>query len=63
MDELKNRSLMLVTALAPKLGYDTATKVAKLAHEEGLTLKEAVLKLGLMSGDEFDATVRPENMV
>jgi fumarate hydratase class II len=55
-------SLMLVTALSPRLGYDRAAKVAHLAHEEGITLREACLKLGYLSGEEFDALVRPEDM-
>ena len=63
MHELKERSLMLVTALAPKLGYDTAAKVAKFAHEKGMTLKETVHKLGLMTEADFDKAVRPEKMV
>ena len=57
------RSLMLVTALNPHIGYENAAKVAKLAHEEGLTLKEAALKSGLLSEQQFDAIVRPENMI
>jgi len=55
-------SLMLVTALNPIIGYDNAAKVAKKAHKEGTTLREAVVELGLMTGDEFDAAVRPEDM-
>lgn len=56
-------SLMLVTALNPKIGYDNAAKVAKLAHQKGLNLKEACLELGLLSAEEFDATVKPEEMI
>jgi fumarate hydratase, class II len=56
-------SLMLVTALSPKIGYDNAAKVAKLAHASGKTLREAALELGLLTGEEFDALVRPEKMV
>jgi len=56
-------SLMLVTALAPRLGYDNAAQIAHCAHHEGLTLREATLKLGLLSGEEFDLLVRPETMV
>lgn len=63
MRENLDKSLMLVTALNPKIGYDNAAKVAKLAFSEGITLKEAAVKLGLLSADEFDALVRPENMV
>lgn len=55
-------SLMLVTALNPHIGYDNAAKVAKKAHAEGTTLKEAVVALGLMTEEAFDAAVRPENM-
>jgi fumarate hydratase class II len=55
-------SLMLVTALAPIIGYDKAAAVAKHAHHEGTTLREAVLTLGLMSAEEFDAAVVPEDM-
>jgi fumarate hydratase class II len=56
------RSLMLVTALTPKLGYDAAAKIAKHAHHEGTSLREAAVALGLLSGEEFDALVRPEEM-
>ncbi len=56
-------SLMLVTALNPKIGYDNAAKVAKHAHKTGGTLREAVIELGLLSGEEFDLAVRPEEMV
>jgi fumarate hydratase class II len=56
------RSLMLVTALTPKVGYDVAAKIAKHAHHEGLTLREAALALGAISGEDFDALVRPEEM-
>ena len=61
--ELVDRSLMLVTALAPEIGYDNAAKIAKYAHAEGLTLKEAGLALGLVDEATFDRLVRPENMV
>lgn len=57
------RSLMLVTALAPRIGYDQAARIAHRAHETGGTLREAVLELGLLTADEFDALVRPEDMV
>jgi fumarate hydratase class II len=56
-------SLMLVTALNPRIGYDNAAKVAKRAHAAGSTLREAAIELGLLSGEEFDALVRPEAMV
>lgn len=55
-------SLMLVTALSPRLGYDRAAQIAHTAHREGLTLREACLKLGVLSGEEFDELVRPETM-
>ncbi len=55
-------SLMLVTALNPIIGYDNAAKVAKKAHKEHTTLREAALELGLLTGEEFDAAVRPEDM-
>jgi fumarate hydratase class II len=53
---------MLVTALSPRLGYDRAAAVAHLAAAEGLTLREASVKLGYLTGEEFDALVRPEAM-
>ena len=53
---------MLVTALAPQIGYDNAAKVAKTAHQRGTTLKEEAVRLGFVSADEFDALVRPDNM-
>jgi fumarate hydratase class II len=55
-------SLMLVTALNPIIGYDNAAKVAKKAHKEHTTLREAAIELGLLTGEEFDAAVRPEDM-
>ncbi|MFZ5749343.1 MAG: class II fumarate hydratase [Pseudomonadota bacterium] len=61
--ELVDRSLMLVTALAPVIGYDAAAKIAKNAHEKGLTLKESGLALGLVDEETFDRVVRPETMV
>jgi fumarate hydratase class II len=60
--ELMERSLMLVTALAPKIGYDNAAKVAKSAHARGTTLKEEALRLGFVSAAEFDRLVRPDKM-
>ena len=60
--ELMENSLMLVTALNPHIGYDNAAKVAKKAHEEGTTLREAALSLGLTSAEEFDAWVQPHKM-
>ncbi len=61
--DLMSRSLMLVTALAPTIGYDNATKVAKTAHKNGTTLKEEAVGLGFVTEEEFDAVVRPENMI
>jgi fumarate hydratase class II len=61
--ELVERSLMLVTALAPRLGYDRAAAIAKTAHAEGITLKEAAVKMGALTAEEFDREVRPESMV
>jgi len=61
--ELVDRSLMLVTALTPKIGYDKAAEIAKKAHTEGTTLKEAALSLGYLTEDEYDEAVRPDRMV
>ena len=61
--ELVDRSLMLVTALTPKIGYDKAAEIAKKAQTEGTTLKEAALSLGYLTGEEYDEAVRPERMV
>jgi fumarate hydratase class II len=58
-----DRSLMLVTALAPRLGYDKAAEIAKKAHKEGTSLKEAALALGYLTAEEFEREVRPEKMV
>jgi fumarate hydratase class II len=60
--DLMERSLMLVTALAPKIGYDNAAKVAKSAHAGGTTLKEEAVRLGFVTADEFDRLVRPDKM-
>jgi fumarate hydratase class II len=60
--ELMERSLMLVTALAPKIGYDNAAKIAKAAHANGTTLREEAIRLGFVSAQEFDRLVRPERM-
>jgi fumarate hydratase class II len=62
IDRYVHNSLMLVTALAPKIGYDNAAKVAKAAHHAHTTLREAALNLGLISAEDFDALVRPEDM-
>ena len=56
-------SLMLVTALNPHIGYDNAAKAAKKAHHEGTTLKAAAMELGLLTSEQFDAWVRPEDMI
>jgi fumarate hydratase, class II len=66
LDNIKaglKRSLMLVTALAPKIGYDAAAKIAKTAHTCGTTLREEAVKSGLVTAEEFDAIVRPERMI
>ena len=56
-------SLMLVTALSPHIGYDNSAKVAKKAHAEGITLREATIAMGLLKGEEFDRLVRAEKML
>jgi fumarate hydratase class II len=61
--QLVDQSLMLVTALNRKIGYDNAAKIAKNAHKKGTTLRESAIELGLLTGEEFDAEVKPENMV
>ena len=63
ISELMNRSLMLVTALAPEIGYDNAAAIAKHAHKQGMTLKQAGLDLGLVDEETFDRVVRPESML
>lgn len=63
IERFLNDSLMLVTALNPHIGYDNAAKIAKKAHANGTTLKEEAVNLGLMSAEEFDAAVKPEEMV
>ncbi len=63
IDELMNRSLMLVTALAPEIGYDKAAKIAKHAHDSGSTLKEAALDLGYVDAATFDRLVDPRTML
>ena len=62
IDEYVQNSLMLVTALSPKIGYDKAAKIAHDAYVEGLSLREACLKLGYLTGEEFDQLVRPADM-
>ncbi|MFP3489606.1 class II fumarate hydratase, partial [Staphylococcus sp. SIMBA_130] len=61
-DYLKN-SLMLVTALNPHIGYENAAKIAKKAHEDGTTLRESALESGLLTAEQFDEIVRPEDMI
>jgi fumarate hydratase class II len=61
--ELMARSLMLVTALVPHIGYDRAAEIAKLAQSEGLTLRAAALALGAVSAADFDRWVQPKHMV
>lgn len=61
--KIMNESLMLVTALNPHIGYDKSAKIAKTAHKEGTTLKQAAIKLGYLTEDQFNEWVRPENML
>ena len=63
IQELVDRSLMLVTALAPSIGYDNAAAIAKTAHHDGITLKEAAVASGLLTAEEYDERVRPQDMV
>ena len=63
IDELMKKSLMLVTALNPHIGYDNAAKIAKKAHAEGTTLKEAALALGLVKAEDFDKWIKPKEMI
>ena len=63
INKLMQESLMLVTALAPTIGYDAATKVAKTAHKNGTTLREEAIALGYVDGETFDRVVRPEDMI
>jgi fumarate hydratase class II len=63
IQELLERSLMLVTALAPHIGYDRAAEIAKKAHHDGSTLRQAALELGYVSGKDFDRWVRPDAMI
>jgi fumarate hydratase class II len=62
IEEYVNNSLMLVTALSPVIGYDKSAKLAHTAYEDGTTLREACLKLGFLTGDEFDKHVIPQKM-
>nr|WP_238525760.1 hypothetical protein [Parvularcula bermudensis] len=61
--ELMERSLMLVTALAPTIGYDNATKIAKEAHKNGTTLREEAVNLGFVTEEDYNDIVRPEKMI
>ena len=63
IDTLMRQSLMLVTALNPHVGYDNAAKIAKKAHADGTTLKEAAVELGILDETKFDEVVRPEDML
>ena len=63
IEALLNQSLMLVTALNPHVGYDNAAKIAKKAHADGTSLKEAALALGLLTAEQFDQWVRPQDML
>jgi fumarate hydratase, class II len=63
ISQLMNESLMLVTALAPEIGYDNAASIAKHAHKKQLSLREAGLELGLIDEETFDRVVKPEKMV
>jgi fumarate hydratase class II len=63
IEKLMKESLMLVTALAPTIGYDAATKVAKTAHKNGTTLREEAVALGYVDEATFDRIVRPEDMI
>ena len=63
IEQLMRESLMLVTALAPEIGYDNATKVAKTAHKNGTTLKQEAIALGFVDAETFERVVRPENMI
>jgi fumarate hydratase class II len=62
LDENLRKSLMLVTALNPKIGYDNAARIAKTAHKKGQTLRETAIELGLVTGEQFDEWVKPEKM-
>src|SRR5712692_9031256 len=62
IDEHLRHSLMLVTALNPHIGYDNAAKIAKHAHQKGISLRESAIELGLLTGEKFDALVKPEEM-
>ena len=63
INQLRDKSLMLVAALNPRIGYDNAAKTAKKAHKEGTTLKEVTISLGLLTEEQFTQWVRPEDML
>ena len=63
IDEMMRNSLMLVTALVPKIGYDAAAAIAKKAHREGIALKEAAIASGHVTAEQFEAWVRPGDMI
>ena len=63
INQLHDKSLMLVAALNPRIGYDNAAKTAKKAHKEGTTLKEATISLGLLTEEQFTQWVKPEDML
>ena len=63
INQLRDKSLMLVAALNPRIGYDNAAKTAKKAHKEGTTLREAAISLGLLTEEQFTQWVRPEDML
>ncbi|HWW73936.1 MAG TPA: hypothetical protein VNZ44_00990, partial [Pyrinomonadaceae bacterium] len=62
IDENLRNSLMLVTALNPYIGYDNAARIAKNAHKKGITLRESAVELGLLTEEQFDQYVKPEEM-
>ena len=63
IEALIKRSLMLVTALTPQIGYDKAAEIAKAAHKNGTTLRQEAIRLGYVTGAEFDDIVKPETMI
>jgi fumarate hydratase class II len=63
IQDMVSNSLMLVTALTPKIGYDKAAEIAQKAYSEGTSLKEAALKLGYLTSEEYDIIVKPELMI
>ena len=63
IDRFLNNSLMLVTALNPHIGYENAAKIAKNAHAKGITLRESALNSGLLTEEQYDKWIRPEDMI